>query len=131
MVLLTAAVGTLMILACVREMRQKRIPPPAASTSVKMAVRLENAQPADNFRTLFEVPVLFYALASISIATGSVPPWLATGAWLYLALEVLHSIIHCTYNKAYHRLAVFVLSFGLLVGMWVGFFVSLSSKSSA
>ncbi len=131
MVLLTAAVGTLMLLTRVREMRQKRVHPQAASTSVTMAVRFENVQPADNFRNLFEVPVLFYALASIAIATGFVPAWLTIGAWLYFALEVLQSIIHCTLNKVYQRLAVFVLSFGLLVGMWIGFFISLSSKNPA
>jgi hypothetical protein len=131
LVLLTTAVGGLMLFTRVQEMRRKRIHPQATSTSVKMASKLENVQPADNFRNLFEVPVLFYALASIALATGNVPPWLATGAWLYVALRVLHSIVHCTYNKVYHRLTVFMASFGLLVAMWVWFFVSLSAKSAA
>ena len=131
MVLLTSAVGGLMLFTRVQEMRRKRIHPQAASNSVKMAAKLENVQPADNFKNLFEVPVLFYALASIALAAGNVPSWLVTSAWLYVALRVLHSIVHCTYNKVYHRLAVFMASFGLLVAMWVGFFFSLSSKSAA
>lgn len=131
LVLLTTAVGALMLFTRVQEMRRKRIHPQAASTSVQMASRLENVQPADNFRNLFEVPVLFYALAALALAAGNVPTWLTTSAWLYVVLRVLHSIIHCTYNKVYHRLAVFMASFGLLVAMWVGFFVSLSSKSVA
>jgi hypothetical protein len=65
------------------------------------------------------------------LATGNVPSWLATGAWLYVLLRVLHSIIHCTYNRVYHRLAVFMASFGLLVAMWVSFFISLATKSAA
>ena len=130
LVLLTTAVGTLLLFTRVLEMRRKRIHPQAASDSVKMAAKLENVQPADNFRNLFEVPVLFYALAAVAVAAGNVPSWLVTSAWLYVALRVLHSIVHCTYNKVYHRLAVFMASFGLLVAMWVSFFVSLSSKSA-
>ena len=131
LVLLTMAVGVLMLFTRVQEMRRKRIHPQAASNSVKMASKLENVQPADNFKNLFEVPVLFYALAAVAVAAGNVPSWLATSAWLYVALRVLHSIVHCTYNKVYHRLAVFMASFGLLVAMWISFFVSLSSKSAA
>jgi hypothetical protein len=85
---------------------------------------------ADNFRNLFEVPVLFFALAAIALATGYVPGWLVVCAWLFVALRLLHSYIHCTYNKVYHRLAVFLASFGLLVGMWVVYFASLASESA-
>ena len=41
---------------------QPRIRVETEATSVKMAARLENVQAADNFRNLFEVPVLFYGL---------------------------------------------------------------------
>ena len=47
-----------------------------------------------------------------------------------MALRVLHSFIHCTYNQVYHRLGVFLAGFVLLVGMWVVFFVALASKST-
>jgi hypothetical protein len=95
-----------------------------------MAARLENVQVADNFRNLFEVPVLFFALAAIALATGFVPGWLVVCSWLFVALRLLHSLIHCTYNTVYHRLVVFLSSFGLLVVMWVVYFVSLASKSA-
>jgi hypothetical protein len=131
MVLLVAAVGAAMLFARVRDMRRKRIDPQALATSSSMAEHLENVQAADNFRNLFEVPVLFFALAAIALATGHVPEWLVFGAWLYVALRVLHSLIHCTYNKVYHRLTVFLASFILLVVMWVAFFVSLASRSGA
>jgi hypothetical protein len=131
MVMLTLVVGTLMLLTRVQEMRAKRIHPQAASTSVKMSARLENVQPADNFKNLFEVPVLFYALVAVSLAVGQVPGWLPVCAWAFVALRLLHSFIHCTYNKVYHRLAAFMSSFVLLVGMWVTFALSLSAKSAA
>ena len=130
MVLLTFAVGALLLYTRVREMRAKRIHPQAASTSVKMAARLENIQPADNFRNLFETPVLFYALVAVALATAQTPPWLVTCAWLYVGLRVVHSIIHCTYNRVMHRLAAFMAGFGLLVVMWVAFVLTLPAPGA-
>lgn len=131
LVLLTFIVGARLLFTRVQEMRQKRIHPQAASTSVTMAARLENVQAADNFRNLFEVPVLFYALVAVALATNQTPGWLVTGAWAFVALRVAHSVIHCTYNKVMHRLAVFLAGFGLLVALWVSFFLSLPGASAA
>ena len=126
LVVLTFLVGARLLYTRVQEMRQKRIHPQAAATSVQMAACLENVQAADNFRNLFEVPVLFYALVAVALATNHTPPWLVVGAWLYVALRVAHSFIHCTFNKVMHRLSVFLASFALLVGLWMAFFLSLS-----
>jgi len=131
MVLLTLAVGMLMMFTRVREMQRKRIHPQSASTSVTMGAQLENVQPADNFRNLFEVPVLFYALLGMALALGQVPTWLVTGAWLFVGLRVLHSLVHCTYNKVVHRLMVFMASFALLIGLWVTFVVSVAARNAA
>lgn len=131
LVLLTFVV-TLRLLYCrVREMRAKRIHPQAAATSAQLAAKLQDIQAADNFRNLFEVPVLFYALVATAIGAGPVPQWLATGAWAFVALRVLHSLIHCSYNRVMHRLAAFMSSFALLVGLWVAFVVGLVRAGSA
>lgn len=129
MALLAFAVGGVMFFTRVEEMRRKRIHPQAVASSSKMAGHLENVQAADNFRNLFEVPVLFFALAAIALATGYVPGWLVVCSWIYVVLRVLHSLIHCTYNKVYHRLIVFLASSGFLVVMWIAFFVSLVSRN--
>ena len=121
MVLLTLAVGVLMLYSRVREMRQKRLHPQKAATSRTMAANLENVRAADNFRNLFETPVLFYALVACAIAASYVPPWLVIGAWCYFGLRVAHSLIHTTYNNVLHRLVVFAASFVLLVGLWLVF----------
>jgi hypothetical protein len=130
MVLLTFAVGLRMLFTRAHEMRSKRIHPQAASTSLKMAAQLQDVQAADNFRNLFEVPVLFYVLAAIAIATNYVPDWLVFCAWMFFVLRILHSLIHCTYNKVYHRFAAFLASFALLLGMWIAFFFSIVSRSA-
>jgi hypothetical protein len=125
MVLLTFFVGLRLFAVRVQEMREQRIHPQTASTSLQMASQLKNVQAADNFKNLFEVPVLFYALCAIALAVSHVPAWLAFGAWLFVALRVAHSISHCTYNKVMHRFPVFLLGFAVLVALWVGFFVTL------
>ena len=131
MVLLVFAVGVALLYTRVQEMRRKRVHPEAVGNSLKMAAHLEDVQIADNFRNLFEVPVLFFALSAVALATGYVPGWLVVCSWAFVGLRLLHSVIHCTYNTVYHRLAIFLASFALLVAMWGAFFVSVASKSAA
>lgn len=126
--LLTFVVGLLMLYSRVQEMRAKRLHPQKAATSKLMAANLENVQAADNFRNLFEAPVLFYALVACALAASFVPPWLVLGAWCYVVLRIVHSIIHCGYNNVMHRLAVFALSFVLLLGLWIAFVVTLPNR---
>ena len=128
MVLLTFIVGTRMLYSRVQEMRRKRLHPQTAATAHTLSGRLENVQAADNFRNLFETPVLFYALVACAIGVSHVPPWLVIGAWCYFGLRVAHSLIHCTYNRVMHRLAVFTLSFVLIVVLWVVYVVALLGK---
>jgi hypothetical protein len=125
MVLLCFAVGGLLLVRRVREARAKRIHPQAMATSTQVAARIEDVRAADNFRNLFEVPVLFYALVAVALATRHVPDWLVAGAWTFVVLRIAHSAIHCTYNRVFHRLAAFATGFALLVAMWIGFFASL------
>ena len=118
MVAVTAAVWVRLYVERIGEMRQRRIPPQALSTSGKAAAILHRINAADNFRNLFEVPVLFYALCVSLFALQAVTPLLLAGAWAYVALRALHSFIHCTYNNVGHRFTVYVLSTLLLFAMW-------------
>lgn len=124
LVILTFIVGARLLFNRIREMREKGIHPHEIATSPQMAVRLEHVQAADNFRNLFEAPVLFYALAAVALATETTPNWLAAGAWLYVVLRLAHSFIHCTYNKVLHRLTAFLVSFVLVVALWVAFVIT-------
>lgn len=129
LVILTMAVGMRMLLVRIREMRQKRIHLQAISTSADAAANLQNTQAADNFRNLFEAPVLFYALAAVALAVSYVPPWLVHGAWLFVVLRLVHSLIHCTYNRVAHRFAVFLFSFVLLAVLWTSFVFGIASRN--
>ncbi|MFD2453741.1 MAPEG family protein [Ideonella paludis] len=103
---------------------QQARPPQAAATRAQMSERLQDTQAADNFQNLFETPVLFYALCAMAMAQQRMPDWLVAGAWAYVSLRVVHTLIHCTYNRVMHRLAAFLASFVLLVILWAAWVIS-------
>ena len=74
-----------------------------------------------NMGNLLEVPVLFYLLAVLVILFEINNQLLVDLAWLYVALRLVHSIIHISYNNVPHRLIVFVLSVITLMLMWLQF----------
>lgn len=127
MVVLTFVVCLRLLAVRVREMKQKRFAPQATSTSLQAAARYEDVRASDNFRNLLEVPVLFYALAAVALATGHVPGWLVVGAWAFVVLRIGHSLIQCTYNDVMHRFAVFLAGFALIVGLWTAFVFTVPS----
>jgi len=66
--------------------------------------------PSDNFKNLFEIPVLFYALALYLFATSQVDGAYLTAAWVFVAFRVLHSIVHCTVNIVMLRFYLYLLA---------------------
>ena len=74
-----------------------------------------------NMANLLEVPVLYYLLAVLVILFEINNQLLVDLAWLYVALRLVHSIIHISYNNVPHRFIVFVLSVVTLMIMWLQF----------
>ena len=128
MVVLTFAVWWRMYFSRIGEMRRERIDPQSVASSAQMAARLSDTRAADNFRNLFELPVLFYLALVVAALTAQVNFVTLALAWTFVALRVAHSWIHCGYNKVMHRFTVYaiggfvlwvlwgVLAFGLLRG---------------
>ena len=56
------------------------------------------ANPSDNLKNLFEIPVLFYALVLYLFVTNQVDAVYVTAAWVFVAFRALHSAVHCTFN---------------------------------
>jgi len=125
LVFVTALVWVKLYVDRLTEMSSKRINPQSLATARAAAGKLENTQAADNFRNLFEVPVLFYVLCIAIVLNGGSTPGLIAAAWVYVGLRVLHSLIHVTYNRVMHRFLVYSTSTLLLFGMWVAFFVGI------
>ena len=65
---------------------------------------------SNNFKNLLEMPVLFYAVCFYLTLFGQVDSLHVTCAWLFVAGRVLHSLIHCSYNRVMHRFIVYLLS---------------------
>lgn len=79
-----------------------------------------------NFMNLLEAPVLFYTFCISAYVTHMAAPWLLTLAWLYVALRIVHTFIHLTYNKILHRFSSYAASNLVLLVLWLGFATGLA-----
>ena len=68
------------------------------------------SNPSDNLKNLFEIPVLFYALALYLFVTGQVDAAYVTAAWVFVVFRVLHSAVHCTINLVMLRFYLYLIA---------------------
>ncbi len=77
----------------------------------------------ENYNHLHEQPVIFYALVFYTVLSGNdmtggaSDVWLYYGAWAYVALRVLHSLVQVSFNHVTLRFLLFVLGSFVLMGM--------------
>lgn len=119
MVALTLMVAMLMLKRRISAFKTKRIHPQKVALSAQMAALVEDTRASDNFRNLFETPVLFYA-AILTIFSANL---LATAhlwmAWAYVAARYGHSFIQCTDNNVMRRFYAFISSVTLVLCIWL------------
>ncbi len=118
MVALTIAVLFAMFFERKRQVRADGIHMRDIPSSSQMAARFAVTRAADNYRNLFEMPVLFYVALGVAHATAQVSPLVLGLAWAYVAFRALHSYIHCTYNRVMHRFYAFLASNLVLWILW-------------
>jgi hypothetical protein len=68
------------------------------------------SNPSDNLKNLFEIPVLFYALALYLYSTNQVDPAYVNAGWIFVAFRALHSAVHCTFNLVMLRFYLYLIS---------------------
>jgi|ERR1019366_10291593 hypothetical protein len=68
------------------------------------------SNPSDNLKNLFEIPVLFYALALYLFVTNQVDAIYVDAAWIFVAFRAAHSAIHCTVNIVIVRFYIYAIS---------------------
>ena len=68
------------------------------------------ANPSDNLKNLFEIPILFYAVVLYLYATGQVDSRYCIAAWVFAIFRVLHSAVHCTVNIVLLRFWLYCIS---------------------
>ncbi|WP_395643526.1 MAPEG family protein [Rudaea sp.] len=118
MVALTFSVQMRMYATRIGEMKRERIHPQSIASSAQAAARLKDTRAADNFRNLFEMPVLFYPALIVAFLTAQVGVFTLSLAWAFVALRIAHSAIQCSYNKVMHRFHAYVSSSVVLWILW-------------
>jgi hypothetical protein len=119
MVLLTAIVWWRMYTMRIAQMKRERIHPQKVATSAQAAALLTDSRAADNFLNLFELPVLFYFALVVADRLGRVDGVSVALAWLFVALRIVHSGIHVTYNRVMHRFIAYVAGGVALWLLWL------------
>jgi hypothetical protein len=111
----------------------KRSPPSAedfASGEAALRYFQPVELPANNFRNLFEMPVLYFALVPLLMITHQANHIQVLLAWAYVVLRALHSFIHIVVRKVHIRAPVYWLSCAALMAMWIGFAIDIAIASA-
>jgi len=120
MMLLTAAVWVFMFARRIRFLTANEIDPKDLAVPGHLAEVSppEVSNPSDNLKNLFELPILFYALALYLFAAGQVDPLHVYAGWTFVFFRVLHSVVHCTFNRVMVRFYLYFfasLALGLML----------------
>jgi len=118
MAALTLVVMLLMARERLGQLRRKRVHPQSVALSGQLASKLDDTRCADNFRNLFELPVLFYAALPVAFVTAQGDAVVTALAWAFVILRIAHSAIHCGYNKVLHRFGVYLAGALVLFVLW-------------
>jgi hypothetical protein len=109
------------------EMARKRIDAQdlaAAADSVRL---LLDTRASDNFRNLFELPVLFYAGVLLAAQLGVSDTVSLALAWAFVGLRAVHSVVHCSYNHVMTRFVAYALATLVLIAFWVRLALALAA----
>ena len=68
------------------------------------------ANPSDNLKNLFEIPVLFYALVLYLFVMNQVDVVYVNAAWVFVVFRALHSAVQCTFNLIILRFYLYLIA---------------------
>ncbi len=131
MFLLVVIVAVTMFRRRVSFYKTNRVHPQTTATAAQMAATMPDSRGPDNFRNLFEVPVMFYVLCLALLATGLTCLRQLVFAWLYGVARYAHSYIHLTSNSVMHHFYAFAASCLILLAAWVMFAYQLFTATKA
>ena len=115
---LTLAVWVRMYQLRFAEMARAGVAPQQLALSGPKADALRDTRASDNFRNLFELPVLFYAGVLVVLVLQLHDHVFLWMAWAYVVLRTLHSLIQCSYNRVVHRFVAYASSSVVLFALW-------------
>ncbi len=118
MVVLTFVVGGITLRARIRAARVGDVKMNYFKTMAGEAPEYMT-KPVRHFNNLFETPTLFYAVSLAAIVTQTNGVRIQSLAWIYVASRLAHAYIHIGYNKVTHRMIAFLVSFVMILMMWI------------
>ncbi len=119
----TFAVLTLVPLRRVRAVKAGKASPKDFKYGESVKVPGDVSLPNRNYMNLLEMPVLFYVVCLMFYVTNWVDMWTLWLAWAFVAIRIVHSVVHLTYNQVGHRALIFGAGNFAALAMWVLFFV--------
>jgi hypothetical protein len=120
MVFLTFLVWVHLYALRLTEIKRKSIDPQDLRDRNQAQMLLtDSANPSNNLKNLFEMPVLFYVAVLLSIVLMIQDGLLVQLAWGFVLLRAVHSAVHCTYNRVMHRFIAYALSCLFLLLIWI------------
>ncbi len=119
-VALTFVVWLVMYISRISEMKRNKVEPQDLANAEAKNELLKNvAGASDNFKNLFEMPILFFLAILTALILVIQSPLLNSLALAFVLLRMVHSFVHITYNRVMHRFMVYALSSFALIGMWL------------
>ncbi len=76
---------------------------------------------SNNYRNQFELPVLYYAVLALLLATGFADGVAAVLSATFVGTRIVHSIIHTGGNAVINRFYAFLAGFACVALMWAWF----------
>jgi hypothetical protein len=81
----------------------------------------QTQQYGNSYNNQFQLPVLFYVVMTLALITKQADMLFVVLAWVFVALRVVHAVIHVTNNRVMRRGLVFGLGALVLMVMWLVF----------
>lgn len=127
MMLLTLSVWLYMYFLRLRFIATSHLDPQQADTTRNMLDIVPTGVnlPSENFSNLFELPVLFYAVCVYLYVSGQVNETYLVLGYAFFVFRLIHSVIHCTYNRVVHRFYAYMIASLALWAMIMMAFINL------
>lgn len=120
MVFLTFLVWIFLFALRIPEIKFKKIDPDDLKDRAEAHNLLTtSAAASNNLKNLFEMPVLFYVAVMLEILLLIQDALLVQLAWGFVIMRVVHSAVHCSYNRVMHRFIAYFISCLFLLLLWI------------
>ena len=103
---------------CDLDLFRPRIRAQALASAADSVRLLSDTRASDNFRNLFELPVLFYAGVLLAAHIGVSDMVSLALAWAFVGLRAVRSAVHCTFNHVMTRFVAYALATLVLIAFW-------------